>query len=255
MISLKNYKNFSYLVLALVVIVSFAITNLLVNLIVNGKLSSFVIVYIILNLLLNFAMFFFVFRLAQQLIEKETALTELINQIQSSKETAKSNEDVIDEKEFNSDEIIEKIVPVSPQNLNIDQFTEKVLANIARVSELVQGVFYIKNIETGKFTAKGKYAYYSNQLPPPFFEGETMPGQVAKDKKLINISSIPPNYFTVVSGLGKSSPGNLLILPIIEKDETIAIIELATFVPYDKNYEKTFEKLAALIGKIITKIK
>jgi putative methionine-R-sulfoxide reductase with GAF domain len=255
MVSLKNYKNFSYLVLALVVIISFAITNLLINLVVNGKLSGFVIVYIILNLLLNFAMFFFVFRFAQQLIEKETALNELVNQIQNSKEDSENNDVIIEEKEFNFDQIIEQIIPVSPQNMSIEQFTEKTLANIAKVSELVQAVFYIKNTQTGEFVATGKYAYYSNQLPPAFLEGETIPGQVAKDKRIININNIPQNYFTVVSGLGKSSPGNLIIIPIVEKDETIGIIELASFVPYNKDFEKTFEKLAALIGKIIIKIK
>jgi transcriptional regulator with GAF, ATPase, and Fis domain len=255
MVSLKNYKNFSYIVLALVVIVSFAITNLLINLVVNDKISSFSIIFVILNLLLNFLMFFFVFRFAQQLIEKETALNELVHQIQSSKEIAENAEIEIEEKEFNVDGIIEQIIPASPQNMTIEQFTEKVLANMARVSELVQAVFYVRNPQTKEFTAKGKYAYYVDKEPPAFFEGESLPGQVAKDKKIININNVPQSYFTVVSGLGKSSPGNLLILPIVEKDETIGIIELATFIPYDKDFEKTFEKLSALIGKIIIKIK
>jgi putative methionine-R-sulfoxide reductase with GAF domain len=255
MISFKNYKILSYTVLALVVIISFALTNLLLNLVIIGKLSGYVIIYVILNLLLNFSMFFIVFRFAQQIIEKESALQELMKQFQTSKNETENIIDSEEEKRLNIEEIVQQIIPQSPQSLTIDKFTEKVLANIAKVSDLVLGVFYIKNKDSVQFEPAGKYAYYANQLPAPFIEGETLPGQVAKDKKILNINNIPEKYFTVVSGLGKSSPNNLLIIPVIEKDETIAVIELATFKPFDKEFEKVFLKMAALLGKILLKIK
>jgi hypothetical protein len=255
MISLKNYKIFLYLVLALVVIVSFAITNLLLNLIVAGKVSSFSIVYIILVLLLNFAMFFMVFRFAQQLLEKDATIQELANQIKASKEIKEEVVVTNEVKELNINEIIDKLIPPSPQSLTIENFSETILANISKVSELVQGVFFIKNRETGEFEAKGKYAYYSEQVLPRFKEGETIPGQVAKDKKLLNITNIPQNHFVVISGLGKGNPGNLIIIPILDKDETIGIVELATFKPYDKEFERLFEKLSVMLGKILVKIK
>jgi hypothetical protein len=255
MISFKNYKILSYVVLALVVIISFALTNLLLNLVIIGKLSGYVIIYVILNLLLNFSMFFIVFRFAQQIIEKESVLQELMKQLQTSKEETKSAIESDEEKKLNIEEIIQQIIPPSPQSFTIEKFTEKVLANIAKVSDLVQGVFYIKYKGSSKFEPAGKYAYYANQPPLPFVEGETLPGQVAKDKKILNINNLPENYFTVVSGLGKSSPNNLLIIPIIEKEDTIAVIELATFKPYDKEFEKVFVKMATLLSKILLKIK
>jgi hypothetical protein len=255
MVSLKNYKLVVYIILACVVILSFALTNLLLGLIISGSIGSYAILYIIFNLLLNFTMFFFIFRFAQQLIEKESALREILNQLQTKNEIAENTIETKEEKKFDLDEILQQIIPASPQNLTIELFTEKILANIAKVSGLVQGVFYIKDKSTGQFNVKGKYAYYSNNLPQPFFEGETLTGQVAKDKKIIQINNIPEEYFVVVSGLGKSSPGNLLIIPVIEKDETIAVIELATFMAYDEEFEKLFEKLSVLLGKIIIKIK
>ena len=255
MFPLKNYKLVIYITLTLVVILSFALTNLLLGLIISGSLNGLSIIYIILNLLLSFAMFFMVFRFAQQLIEKESALQELTKQLHLKNEVVETTEETKEEIEFNIDEIIQKIIPESPQNMTIEKFTEKILANIAKVSELVQGVFYVKDKATGNFNVKGKYAVYSNQLPPSFLEGETLPGQVAKDKKLINIKNIPENYCVVVSGLGSSSPKNILIFPVLEKGETIGIIELATFKAYETNFEKLFEKLSVLLSKIIVKIK
>ena len=114
---------------------------------------------------------------------------------------------------------------------------------------------YVKDKTSGLFSVSGKYAYYSNEQSRTFYEGETLPGQAAKDKKIINIANIPENYFTVTSGLGKSSPANLLIVPIIDKDVTVAVLELGSFKPFDKDFEKLFEKLAIMLGKIIVKIK
>ncbi len=255
MFSLKNYKLIIYITLALVIVISFALTNVFLQQIISGSLSGASIIYVILNLLLNFGMFFMVFRFAQQLIEKETTLKELLNQIHIRNEEVEAKEEIIEEKEFDIESIIQQIIPESPQNMGIEKFTEKILANIAKVSELVQGVFYIKDKESGTFNVKGRYAFYSNQIPASFIEGETLPGQVAKDKKIMNIKDIPENYCIVVSGLGSSSPRNILILPILEKGETIGIIELATFKPYNSNFEKLFEKLSVLLSKIIVKIK
>jgi hypothetical protein len=251
----KKYKILAYSILALVVTITFLLTNLLLNLIINEQLSGFSVVYILINLVLNFSMFYLVFRLIQVVIEKETELYELYKQINSAKEESEQPELVVDIKEFKTDEIIQQIIPHSPQNLTKQQFCEKILANIAKVSELVQGIIYIKSKENGEYSVAGKYAYYSTEPINTFFEGDSLPGQVAKDKKLMNISKVPENYFKVVSGLGQSSPRNILIFPIIEKDEVIAIAELASFTAYNKDFEKLFEKLSTLAGKIIIKLK
>lgn len=251
----KKYKILAYCILALVVVLSFLLTNLLLNLIITELISSLSIIYILANLILNFSFFFLIFRLIQLVIEKEVAFEELTKQITASQETTVTTEVESEVKEFNTEELTQQIIPHSPQNLNKQQFCEKVLANIAKVSGLVLGIIYIKNKETGEFVAVGKYAYYSTEPVRPFFEGDSLPGQVAKDKKLINVSKVPTNYFKVVSGLGQSSPGNILIFPIIDKDEVIAIAELASFTPFSRDFEKLFEKLATLIGKIIVKLK
>ena len=59
----------------------------------------------------------------------------------------------------------------------------------------------------------------------------------------------------IVSGLGQSLPRHILIVPIPDKEGTIAVLELATFKAYEHDFEKMFEKLAVLLGKIINKIK
>jgi transcriptional regulator with GAF, ATPase, and Fis domain len=253
---LKKYKILSYVLLALVIIVSFILTNLLLNLVIAGRVSGFTVVYIIVNLILNFGMFFIIFYLIQLLIEKETSLNELINQIQESKnELVESKTEVTEEKKLDIEEIIHQIIPASPQSFTIEKLSDKLLANISKVFEINQGLLYVKNKQSGEFIPTGKFAYYSNQPPKSFFEGDSLPGQVVKDKKILSITSIPEEYFVVVSGLGRSIPKNLMFIPVVEKDEAIGLIELASFKSFDKDMEKVFTKLSALLAKIIVKIK
>jgi hypothetical protein len=255
MIFLKNYRVLSFVLLAVAAFITIAITNILLNLIISGKLGGYVIVYLVLNLLVNFTFFYVIFRVTQQLLEKENALKELHEKMHASKETIDEKIENEEVKAIDIEGLIQKIIPPSPQSLGIEKFSETILANIAKVSELAQGVFYLKNKENGEFRPVGKYAYYSNQQPKNFMEGETIPGQAAKDKKILNINNIPTDYFNVVSGLGSGLPRNLLIVPVIDKEGTLAVLELATFKAYDKEYEKLFEKLAVLLGKILNKIK
>jgi hypothetical protein len=165
MIFLKKYKILPYILLLLVVAITIILTNLLLNLIISGKLSGYVIIYIILNLLINFAMFYLVFRYNQQLTEKETALKEMHERMQASKEIMEENVIPEETKKIDIEDLIQQIIPPSPQSLGIEKFSEKILSNIAKVSELVQGVFYLKNKESGEFIPVGKFAYFSNQQP------------------------------------------------------------------------------------------
>jgi len=55
--------------------------------------------------------------------------------------------------------------------------------------------------------------------------------------------------------LGSSSPRHLLIIPVIVNNETIAIIELASFKEFKKSWVKLFEELAQKIGESISIIK
>jgi hypothetical protein len=70
----------------------------------------------------------------------------------------------------------------------------------------------------------------------------------------MKITDIPDGYITVLSGLGSSSPSNLLIMPVINENETIGIAELAFFrEPLEKEM-KFFGELADKAGKIAGKL-
>ena len=135
-------------------------------------------------------------------------------------------------------------------NLNegLQKYTEKVLINISKQFNIMQGLFFMKNPQDKIYRKVGTYAYYSENDLREFTEDIGLSGQVATNKKLLNISNIPDKYITVISGLGQSSPANLIIFPILQNNETIGIIELASFVKFDLFAEEVFMELSPIIG-------
>ncbi len=139
---------------------------------------------------------------------------------------------------------------------NTKKFSEILLDNLAKELLIVQGIVFIKNLISKKFVQISTYAYYSDKNIIEFELGESISGQVAKNKKLLNITDVPKNYITVLSGLGKGSPSNLLIFPIVYKDETIGIVEISAFTNFPSNINEilkiTDNKLSEKLYELLT---
>ena len=153
------------------------------------------------------------------------------------------------------DNIANFIIPKRDFKESIEDYTEQILQNMAKEFEIVQGIFYLKDENTSEFHATSTYAWTSDKPPAPFLTGEGLPGQVAKNKTIMNIEHIPENYI-IVSGLGSGSPKNLLIVPLLLNKETIGVIELASFKKFDDQTEWTIKNLAKIIANsIVTKLR
>ena len=158
--------------------------------------------------------------------------------------------------EVDIDLLAEEIVPRINPKESIGDYAERILLNLAKNFKIVQAIFYLKNAKSQEFESLCTYAYTSETGPAPFKTGEGIPGQVAKNKTILNLTYIPEGYMQIQSGLGDASPKNLIIIPLLLNKETIGIIELASFHPPDQETEWTFKNLAKIIGNaIVTKIK
>lgn len=151
-----------------------------------------------------------------------------------------------------AEHIVPRIIPKEP----VGDYAERILNNLSKHFQIAQGIFYLKNVETEKFESLCTYAYNSEKGPSAFKIGEGIPGQVAKNKTILNLREIPENYLNIQSGLGDAPPRNILFLPLLLNKETIGIIEIATFHGIDGETEWTLKNLAKIIGNaIITKTK
>ena len=152
-------------------------------------------------------------------------------------------------------EKVEDMVADTEQITDPEKYFDQLLINLSKAIAIVQGVAYTLNRQTQTYSMVSTYAFYTTDTSRTFAIGEGIPGQVAKDKKLLFINDVPEGYIKIVSGLGTSSPKYMGVIPVIHGDETIALIEISTFekpevdlVEFQKQFnEKVSEKISTLI--------
>jgi putative methionine-R-sulfoxide reductase with GAF domain len=136
-------------------------------------------------------------------------------------------------------------------------FSRKLLSLLAKEKEISQGVFFIADKKDGKSVLRflSGYAFENPDTENLEIEfGEGFPGQVAKDGKLINISEVPDGYISIVSGLGKASPASIIIFPVINDKDVIAVIELASFHRFTEEDEGFFNEISKSIATRLAKL-
>ena len=164
------------------------------------------------------------------------------------KNKQKKDDDNRDYTEFRVDESLARIIPAEGMHFdNVNAYCENILQKIAKELDIVQALVFVLNDVEQIFNVSGEYAYFSEERPRSFPLGETISGQVAKNKKILNLKELPAGYVTVLSGLGKSAPSHLVIAPIVYNDNSVGVIELASFKPFDENHEMLVERICELM--------
>ncbi len=127
------------------------------------------------------------------------------------------------------------------------------MSKLATIFEIGQGAMYFseKLEDKNVLVFKGGYAYHKVEEGVYIDFGEGLTGQVAKAQKKIILDLVPEGYITIFSGLGESTPSHLYIYPIIDGDETLAVIEMASFTEINSEYISMFENELTRISKYI----
>lgn len=223
------------------------------NFSLNPEININYIVYLYLLIILAAALILFLINIFQ-LNEIQSADIYLppTDSIQSPDQSG----DLFFTPDIDVDEMATVIIPKIDFKEPVEDYSEKILQNLAKQFNLVLGVFYLKNEKTSVFQPVSTYAWASESPPASFIIGEGLTGQVAKNRIQMKVDSVPEGYIKVLSGLGSGSPQNLLIIPLLLNKETIGIIEIASFMEFDKVTEWTIKYLSKIIANsIITKLK
>jgi len=130
-----------------------------------------------------------------------------------------------------------------------------ILSLISKSYDIVQGEIYLAHTNAAsepKLKLLTTYAYYIPEGKITEFEmGEGLIGQVAQAQTALNLDTIPEGYILIASGLGKATPSNLLITPVLSyQGKLVGIIELATFKPFDQFDVNVFTKVGEFFAKL-----
>jgi len=124
---------------------------------------------------------------------------------------------------------------------NVNIISKELLNNIIEHLNIAVGAIYLaKNKNETKLNMVANFAFgKESHIQKQIEKGEGIIGTAAIEKKTLNITNIPPDYYEINSGFGSAMPKNLLIVPVKFENDFYGIIELASF-RYIKAYELEF---------------
>ncbi|MGI8813530.1 MAG: HAMP domain-containing protein [Pyrinomonadaceae bacterium] len=132
-----------------------------------------------------------------------------------------------------------------------------ILSEMAPLVEMQHGVFYITDVTDEETVLKllASYAYRKRKsMSSEFKLGESIVGQCALEKERIIIHNPPSEYVKINSGLGEAPPTNIVVLPVLFEGQIKAVIELASFTPFNEIHFAFLDQLTESIGIVINTI-
>ncbi len=144
-------------------------------------------------------------------------------------------------------------------NDNLAELSYNIIKNIVSYSSSIQGGIFILNDndkDNPVIEMTACYAYDRRKfMDKQIVIGEGLVGRCFTEGKPIFMVDIPKDYITITSGLGKENPRCLLLVPLKTNDETLGVIEIASFKVYEKHQIEFIEKIAASIASTISSVR
>lgn len=132
---------------------------------------------------------------------------------------------------------------------------------LSKVVPLVKSnyaVFYVKDINTRndeRFHLISTFALQDQQsLKKTIQLGEGLIGQAIIEKRPIVLSDVPSDYLRISSGLGETTPVEVVILPIMFEGEVNAVLEIASLKSISNMHHAFLEELVSNLGIVLESV-
>ncbi len=142
---------------------------------------------------------------------------------------------------------------------NLTTVSQMILSELAPVVGAKHGTFYIMDTPNNgaepTLHLAATYAYRERKnISKVFGIGEGLVGQAAFEKQRILLTNAPEDYVQINSSLGEARPLQIIVLPIVFEGQVLAVMELASFLPFTDTYISLLDQLTESIGVVINTI-
>jgi CHASE3 domain sensor protein len=121
---------------------------------------------------------------------------------------------------------------------NFETLCEKSLYFITKYLKAQQGGLYVlneDNAEDPHLALVSCYAFDKKKFVTKRIDiGEGILGQIYQEGHPVYLTEVPKDYVKITSGLGESNPRCITIYPLKHNETVVALIEIASFTPYDQ---------------------
>ncbi|WP_040742933.1 HAMP domain-containing protein [Nocardia tenerifensis] len=166
--------------------------------------------------------------------------------VESLRETTKANQDQ-DWLKTN----LARISSLMQGQRDLHVVAELIMDELAPLVGAQFGAFYLADDTATQAEVRLISSYGSPQgpdTPSRFTFGQSLVGQAARSRRTIDVDNVPGDYLTISSGLGQTSPVNLLVLPIVVEEQVLGVIELASLHRFTRIHRDFLDQLMETVG-------
>jgi two-component system sensor histidine kinase/response regulator len=127
---------------------------------------------------------------------------------------------------------------------SLSQFGQRLLSGL--VPTLGGGVAacYVFEEKPGQLRRIAAYSLAeSADAANAFGVGEGLVGQCARERKVVTLTNLPPDYLRISSGLGSAAPIQSLALPLLSQDTLLGAVEIASFRVFDSKEQALVDEV------------
>lgn len=144
---------------------------------------------------------------------------------------------------------------MAADNQDLFALSNNIISELAIYTNCEIGTIYLvddSDSENTRLVNSGSYCYDSDILNnEEFLPGEGNVGTCYNTLKIMQINNLPDGYIKLKSGLGDSTLCNSLLVPIINKNICMGVIELASFTPLEPYKVEFITKLSENFAYVI----
>lgn len=141
---------------------------------------------------------------------------------------------------------------------NLDDLCDKVIAELVTYMKTNQGGIFIVDDENKEeaLVLMGARAFERKKyIEKKIMPGQGLIGQCYLEKKSILITDVPEHYVNITSGLGQANPRSILLIPLVNNDIIVGVIEFASFHIFSAIEIEFLEKVGESIASTVLSAK
>lgn len=141
---------------------------------------------------------------------------------------------------------------------DMETLANEVISVVIHYLKLTQASLFItdEREDTPFLKQIASYAYDRRKYQQrEILYGEGLLGQVFLEKEMLYMREVPDDYLYVNSGLGEGKLSCLVIIPLVNNDVAIGVLEVASFYEIDEVSQEFLKKVADSIASTMTSVR
>jgi signal transduction histidine kinase/DNA-binding response OmpR family regulator/HAMP domain-containing protein len=132
---------------------------------------------------------------------------------------------------------------------SVEEFGDRLLSGLMPILGGGVAGFYLREEKSDVLCRIAGYGLSdATATPRSFGVGEGLVGQCAKERKVVLLNSLPPDYLRISSGVGTAAPIRVAALPLLSKGALLGVLEIASFRAFDSREKALREELLPVVG-------